>query len=598
MAGFGEREGWPPELSEATRERLARTRVSSEDAHLAWELARLPPDLSPSHRAALQGLVLLLFEALGRGSTRVAVAEVRQRATAVLGDPALGERMIEALRDGSFEALIGEGRPLLLQEGFLYSDRVLAVETRLADAVTLRVDAPLRRDEREVRAALETVLAAPAIGPKGPIVLTDEQQHAVRLSSRAPISIISGGPGTGKTSIVVTLLRVAMQLGDLAPPSIALAAPTGKAADRMRSSIEATLSAIVTPTDADRRLSDELPAPRTIHRLLGYSPALRGFRRHRGSPLSARLVVLDEGSMIDVFLMESVIAALDPRAQLVVLGDAKQLPSVAAGAVFRDLSRRVPNVQLIQSHRVDPSRPEGSHILEVAAAINRGALPSLQGPGVFLRDVDEASRRSFLRSWAAGVQLGSDARRTFARRDGVWSSLPLLNALFERLERRALLCVTRHGWRPTTVEAVNAFMHREVSDSPLWVAGEPIVVSRNDYERHVFNGDRGTLLWVAEGDRAPRLSAVFRRDGGFAAHPLEAIRGVLELGWATTVHKAQGSEYDEVALLMPEQDHARLLTREVVYTALTRARRRVDIVGGRPLLGRAVARTMERSTGL
>ncbi len=597
-AGFGERAGWPPELTEAARERLARTQVSPEEAHLAWELARLPAGLTPADRAALRGLMLLLFEALGRGSTRLAIHELPERAGAVLGDRALAERMRANLEAGVYEELVGEGRPLVVRTGFLYSGRVLAVETRLAAQLASRTAPSAPPEDPLTRAALERVLSRPATGARGPIVLTDEQRRAVEVASVSPITVISGGPGTGKTSIVVTLLRVAMELGDLAPSAIALAAPTGKAAERMRASIEATLGAIEAPSPEDERLRAELAAPKTIHRLLGYSPSRRGFRRHRESPLSARLVVLDEGSMIDVFLMESVVAALDPRARLVVLGDAQQLPSVAAGAVFRDLSRRVPSVQLTRSHRVDPSRPEGSHILSVAAAVNRGELSPMSGPGVFLREVDDAGRLAFLRAWSAGVRLGSDARRTFARRDGSWQPLPLLESLFERSERRALLCVTRRGWRPTTVDAVNAHLHRQVTHELRWVAGEPVVVSRNDYERNVFNGDRGLLLWVADEDRPARLCAVFRRDAGFAAHPLEAIRGALDLGWATTVHKAQGSEYDEIALLLPDQDHPRLLTREVVYTAMTRARRRVEIVGDRGLLARAVARRIERSTGL
>jgi len=173
-----------------------------------------------------------------------------------------------------------------------------------------------------------------------------------------------------------------------------------------------------------------------------------------------------------------------------------------------------------------------------------------------------------------------------------------LGALFSRAERRRLLCITRRGRHPTSVEAVNRWMHRARTDDDRWVAGEPVLVQRNDYERGLFNGDQGLLLWVSTGGAPARLSLVVRREGGFAAHPLDAVRGALELGWATTVHKAQGSEHEEVALLLPELDHPRLATREIVYTAMTRARRRVEIVGARAVLERAVARRIERSTGV
>ncbi|MCA9605947.1 MAG: AAA family ATPase, partial [Myxococcales bacterium] len=451
----------------------------------------------------------------------------------------------------------------------------------------------------DAAAALGRVLAHPSVTPRGPVVLTDEQRRAVEVALGARVSIVSGGPGTGKTSIVVAILRAAMERGDVEPEAIALAAPTGKAADRMRGAIESALVAVADPLPGDRALLEGLPRPRTIHRLLGWSPSLRRFRHHETSPLSERLVILDEGSMIDVFLMERVVASLGANARLVVLGDAEQLPSVAAGAVFRDLAEHVPTVRLTKSHRVDPSRPEGSHILEVAAGVNAGELRPMEGPGAFLHAVDADGRRDFLRAWIERARLGDTARRTWVRSDGAWDAPELLASLFERAEARALLCVTRHGWRPTSVEAVNAWIHHEVADEARWVAGEPVIVTRNDYDRALFNGDRGVLLWVApSATAAPRLSAVFRREDRFVAHPLDAVRGQLELAWATTVHKAQGSEHDEVALLLPDQDHPRLFTREVVYTAITRARRRVHIVGDAALLARAVRRRVERATGI
>jgi len=596
-AGLGRHDGWPPELSDAALDRLARADVAPEQAHVAWELARLPPGLTEDERGALCALGVLLHEALARGSTRLALAELPARAAAVLGDREVAARIEAALGAGRFDAVVGPGRPLEIEGEFLYAQRVRAVERRLAARIRERLGRPEGPDPS---AAVEAVLARPAIGPRGPVVLTDEQRAAVTTALRAPLSILSGGPGTGKTSIIVAILRAALQLGALEPESIALAAPTGKAADRMRSSIESALSAVAEPLASDARLLEALPTPRTIHRLLAWSPSRRAFSHHETNPLSARLVVLDEGSMIDVFLMERVVAALAPSATLVVIGDADQLPSVAAGAVFRDLATRVPTVRLTESHRVDPTRPEGSHILEVAAAVNAGRRPAtLEGPGAYLRAVDATGRQAFLRSWLERARLGDGARRTFVRADDGWDAPELLARLFDRAERRALLCVTRRGWRPTSVDAVNAWMHREVAGQERWTAGEPVIAMRNDYEHGVFNGDRGVLLWVADAPRAPqRLCAVFRREASFVAHPLEAIRPTLELGWATTVHKAQGSEHDEVALLLPQQDHPRLLTREVVYTAITRARRRVEIVGDPALLDAAVSRQIDRSSGI
>src|SRR5690606_14451747 len=145
----------------------------------------------------------------------------------------------------------------------------------------------------------------------------------------SPLTVISGGPGTGKTSIVVAILRAAVLAGVAEPVSIALAAPTGKAADRMRRSIEEALATVADPLPSDRALMEALPRPMTLHRLLGWSPSRLGFRHRRDNPLSGRLVIVDESSMIDVFLMERLASALLPDAKLVLLGDAEQLPSVA-----------------------------------------------------------------------------------------------------------------------------------------------------------------------------------------------------------------------------------------------------------------------------
>lgn len=608
---FGEREDWPPELPDRVRESLSRADVSAEEAHLAWELARLAPELSRGEQVALQAAIVLLQDALGRGSTRLAVDTVRARARAVLDDDGLGER-VEALLamatagDPRLNSLFGsEDRPLILERGFLYAERVRDVEIALADRIAAQT---LRATGIDPSAAIDDVIARPATSEGKEIRLTDEQRRAVERALLSPIAVVSGGPGTGKTSIIVAILRAAARLG-FEPSAMALAAPTGKAADRMRRSVDRGLGAVAAPTEADLALREGLPTPRTLHRLLGYSPARRGFRHGPSNPLSERLVVLDESSMIDVFLMERVLAALSPTARLVLLGDAEQLPSVAAGAVFRDLGE-VPSVHLTESHRMDPSRPEGSHILRVARAINAGrlggadsaeaipeaeSLASAGGGCSFLRPGGSVER--FLEEWLAATRL-RDVRRTLVRADGAWEARAALEEIFERAERARLLCVTRRGASPTSVDAVNAWMHREATGMDRWTAGEPVVVQRNDYDRGLFNGDQGVLLWVGAPGESPRLSAVFRRDDDFSAHPLEAVRGALELGYASTVHKAQGSEHDEIALLLPDRDNPRLFTRELVYTAITRARRRVVIVGEPALLARAVARRIERSSGV
>lgn len=638
----------PADLPDEVREALARADLGEAQAHLAWELARLCPGLSEDEHLALVAIALLTQEALSRGSTRVSCEPtvLTEQARAIgFGAPAcaaIGGVLARAhtLAEGDPITRIfgraGDRRPLVLDGDHLYQERLYALERRLAALLSSRVE----RDHLE-QEGLAAAMRELASRPAGSVVLTPEQEEAVRAALSSPLAVVSGGPGTGKTSIVVAILRAAIATGT-APTSIALAAPTGKAADRMRRSIEAALAHIDDPLEGDRALRAALPRPMTLHRLLGYSPSRGGFLHHADNPLSERLVIVDESSMIDVFLMERLASSLLPSARLVMLGDAEQLPSVAAGAVFRDLGRagRVPSVVLTKSHRMDPSRPEGFNVLSVAAQINAGKVPPLVAGrerdglllpadasalgmltglpsdpdllgGVFLYEPEgPLDRERFVDFWYTHRARGPHAisrlaTDTWPRDEGriAERARESLEVLFTHVERARLLCVTRSEARPTGVEAINASLHRRAADDrrvsgALLLAGEPVLVHRNDYERGLFNGDQGIVLFTAAEGEGPVPSAVFRKDDGFVAHPIEAVRASIELGYATTVHKAQGSEHDQVVLVLPETDSPRLLTREIVYTAITRARRSVLVVGSPELLARAAARRVERSTGI
>ena len=620
----------PHDLPDAVREALLRADLHEAEAHLAWELARLA-GLEEHEHLALFAIALLTQDALGRGSTRIPrdpawlAAEAR-----AIGFDASVCAAIERVFETPLFGRPGDRRPLIVDGEHLYQERLLALEERLAGLLAARV-------ARAVAAAeLDPVLASIDLHPAGSVVLTDEQREAVRAALGSPLAVVGGGPGTGKTSIIVAILRAAVLAEVAQPVGIALAAPTGKAADRMRRSIEAALASVADPLPSDRALIDALPRPMTLHRLLGWSPSRRGFRHRRDNPLAERLVIVDESSMIDVFLMEHLASALLPDARLVLLGDAEQLPSVAAGAVFRDLGRAggVPSVALTKSHRMDPSRPDGFNILSVAARVNEGALPSLVRPseqenkllpsrldaiarlkelppdldalsGVFLYEPESPlDRERFLDRWSEARRPSERVTRTWSIEGGRVLDEAALEPLFAEAERARLLCVTKSAARPTGVVAINASLHRRFADErgrggqPLLFAGEPVLVQRNDYERGLFNGDQGLVLFTAAAGEGPRPSAVFRGREGFIAHPLEAVRASIELGYATTVHKAQGGEHDAIALLLPETDSPRLLTREIVYTAITRARRAVLLVGSPELLARAAARRVERSTGI
>lgn len=638
---------FPEDLAEIAR----RAEIGEERLHLAWELARLAGPSSPEGWRGRLALSLLLLDAIAEGSTRLPIGPSARQALAErarrLGLPPADLRRAEACADAllaraaadvprqlalafegepgateSLEAIVGPPdafRPWVLEDGTLAPQRLVALETRLARRLCQRAPTPLDRDA--VERALAAVAADPPRGPRGPIAPNDEQLAAVRAALAGPVAVISGGPGTGKTSIVVCILRALARIDPAI--EVALAAPTGKAADRMTQSIAEALAGCADPIDAALRA--RAPTARTLHRLLGWSPSEQRFQHHEGSPLGERLVVLDEASMIDLALMERLVAALGPDALLVLLGDADQLPSVEPGAVLADLVGLggTPTISvslLTRSHRMDPSDPAGSHILGIAQRLNAGTPPTVRPgavlepgviarlsslpadgrdpPGVALLETpDPAAREAFLAWWWEHRVRGPEhepalAERSWDLRDA--DARATLQRLFDRTFRARLLCVTRG--RPTGADAINAWMGARASRArggapPL--LGEPAIVVRNDHERALFNGEQGLVLRVGG-----RACLVVRRGPSFEAHPLEAVRHLLERAYASTVHKAQGSEHDAVALLLPTEDVPRLLGREILYTAITRARRSVLLVGPPSLIERAIARPSKRLTGL
>ena len=580
-----------------------------EAAHvaLAVEVAGLEPVLGDDLRRALTLLLLTSMADVEQGCTRTpfdpghlgpAFTALCRPAGSLDGQPA--EVFAAALLD-RVPALVEQAPhvlspavdayvPLRLVGGWVYQQRMWVAEERLASALGRRAALAGRSD------AVEDVVARVVADPTG-VALSDEQQAAVAAAARERLTLVSGGPGTGKTSIVLALLQTFLRLG-LTPRDIALAAPTGKAADRMGEAVGQVLA--------------EPPQPATLHRLLGHNPRRETWQHHANHPLRQRLVVVDESSMVDVFLMGRLLDALRPDAHLVLLGDADQLPSVAAGAVFRDALAALParRVRLTHSYRMRADDPAGRAVLQLANAVNRGDVGAWDGvPSKTLQTLAyagverlEAGERGFLERWYADHARLDEALRTRTWRSDDTAGL---DAVFAHLSSARLLCVTRRD--TTGAEQVNQRLHglaashaRQPAAIPLLV-GEPVMMLHNDYDRRLFNGDTGVVLFAppADGDaEGPRPMAFFRGGpDGYRAFALETLAGRLALCYATTVHKSQGSEFDAVALLLPTSDGP-LLTRELVYTAITRSRRGVVVVGSLDLAKRATARGIRRFSGL
>jgi exodeoxyribonuclease V alpha subunit len=515
---------------------------------------------------------------------------------------------------------------------FLYHERDLRLEQRLASALAARLNAP------------ETS------SPAGPPVIegrwTGEQSAAIEAARRRSLSVITGGPGTGKTALIAGIVRAWIADG-ISPERIAIAAPTGKAANRIAELLQkgtrdgspsppATGPAGQSPSGSHAIApgGDGAPEPGTLHRLLGMGGGgvrLRGgeFRHHENHPLPHAAVIVDEASMVGLAVMEQLMRALAVGARLVLIGDGDQLPAVDVGSVFRDLVATGRAVRLTQSHRMDPTDPAGAAVLDAARAIAAGDLGGRGAPAVrapaelgfagfacFEPDGDtpQAARRAlaaFIDHWyATWIRPGADAARQShplrAGRDDELEpdAVSTIISTLGRQQRSRLLTVIRAGF--AGADRINADLaRRAAADAGLpapaadeILPGTPVMITRNDYDRGLYNGDQGLVLSVVAGNGGPPTrAAIFPRDGRLVPFPLPALHGSLAVAYASTVHKAQGSELDHGALILPDADLP-LLSRELVYTAVTRVRRSITVVGRRALLEQAVARPLERASGL
>jgi exodeoxyribonuclease V alpha subunit len=487
--------------------------------------------------------------------------------------------------------------------GRLYLQRYWRHEQALASALLARAaDVPVV-DEDRLRADLACLF--PRTGER-----PDWQQVAAATAVLRRLCVVSGGPGTGKTSTVVRVLALLIGQSDR-PLRIALAAPTGKAAARLQESIRATRAALAVDESVRRQIPDETS---TIHRLLGARRDSTAFRHDAEHPLALDVLIVDEASMVDLALMARLVAALPASARLVLLGDRDQLASVEAGAVLGDVCGPAPGfsaafrtrveqivgdalpagrasaspladcvVLLTESHRFGG----GSGIGRVARAVNAGdaagVVALLEDPHV--PDVTRAdgSERQLVDATLAGhaayharVGEGADPRD-----------------VFEAFRAFRVLCATRRG--PRGAESVNARMTAALGVQGEWYPGRPVLVTQNDYALRLFNGDVGIALPDAAADG--RLRVFFEEADGRLRRIPPLRLPPHETTYAMTIHKSQGSEFTRVLLVLPADD-SRLATRELLYTGLTRAREAVAVWAGEQALRAAVGRRLVRSSGL
>ncbi len=480
--------------------------------------------------------------------------------------------------------------PLVLgRAGRLYLSRYYEHERRLAASLLERAAAAEDVDEAALEEGLDRIFGS--VRPDDP----DMQRRAGEVAIRRRLCVVTGGPGTGKTSTVARVLVLAVEQAlarGLAVPRMLLLAPTGKAAAALTSSLERAMGGI----DCDDRVRASIPSETvTVHRALRPSGGVgRRFLHDRDAPLDVDLVVLDEASMVDLSLMRRLVEAVPAEARLLMMGDADQLASVEAGAVLGEVcGAGLPAdatgpvsasiVRLTKSHRFS----DESGVGRLARAVNAG---SVEAAFEILLDASAPD--------VAWVDGGGDAwpdeidelvRDGFASFVGAASPEAALAALGDF---RAL-CPLRSG--PHGVEAINRRLDPRRSSGVPGRIVEPVLIDRNDYSVDLFNGDMGVRFGADEGASAGRVH--FPGADG-AMRTLSELRlPSHEPCWAMSVHKSQGSEFDTVLVALPERSSP-LLTREMLYTAITRARQRVVVWGSRDVLAECIERRVERRSGL
>ena len=583
------------------------------DDALAGSLRRLAPDLPDAALAA----AALASLAVSRGHAALDLAQPRLLVDEALPWPSPGD-WAQALAGGGLVATpatpleVADSAPLVLEHGLFYLRRYREYERRLA----LRLQRIAAHPQEAPFAAL-----APLFSRLFPEAHAgDAQARAAALALRRNLLLVTGGPGTGKTTTIARLLalRVAQALqAGAPPPRIALAAPTGRAADRMAESLRRAIGGMRT-LGVEPGVLDALPqGASTLHRLLGTIPGSPRFRHDADNPLALDIVVVDEASMVDLPLMCKLAEAVADGAQLVLLGDPDQLPSVEAGDVLAAILAAAGDGDALQAGDAEALRallgevalePDGSALRGHRVHLRRGwrRADSLQlaplADAVRHGETDQAL--ALLRgATLANVHFHEGVDDPLQGWEGLLAHFRALaacedpaQALAQAARLRLLVALREgaQGARGLNARIESQLSGQRIGSTPAWFRGRLLLDTENSYRHGLFNGDVGICLPDADG--VPL--AWFAGSGGEAVrafHPAALPRH--ESAFAMTVHKAQGSEFDEVWLQLPRHD-ARVLTRELVYTGITRARSVVHLAGGADVIGAALARHASRVSGL
>src|SRR5438128_11582510 len=576
------------------------------DRHFAALINRLAKIPSPELELAAK----LVSNFRERGDVCVALRAITVSDASKIGGPDVRplRTWVSQLRASAGVGQPGEFAPLILDENErLYLQRYWKYEDELAHNLQARLREHPIRDFNQTELASNLAKLFPA--------QSDLQKVAAFVAATSRLCVISGAPGTGKTRTIVLICALLIALAGKRELNFALAAPTGKAADGLKETIAQTRPLLRLPRAIDEKLPMDAS---TIQRLLGAKGDSPHFRHDAKNPLVADIVIVDEASMIDLALLAKLFDAVRPDARIILVGDKDQLASVEAGSAFRDIctpgfelgvsvslaeafakctgeelggtsASEAPIhsvvVELRRNYRFTP----GTGIAELSSAVNQGdaegAIEVLKGGGR-IRWRPTPSAKSFERELR---------ERVFPRFEKFLALTDPIEAL-NQLAEFAVLCALRRG--PFGAETVNGLLERmlreRVESDGRYHGGEPVIIVRNDYNVGLFNGDLGIVLPDAT---SGELRVFFRGEDSDVLNFAPGRLPAHQPAFALTVHKSQGSEFRDALVILPESD-APVLTRELLYTGVTRVRETVEVWATEHILRQTIERKIERSSGL
>ena len=460
-------------------------------------------------------------------------------------------------------------QPLIIEANCLYTHRYWHYETQLA--LQLKELLTINYQISDLEVALTHYFPTPA-----DMQTIDWQREAAKMALTKAFAMVTGGPGTGKTTTVVKILALLQQLSEQ-PLHIALAAPTGKAAMRLQESIGQSKQSL----NCEEKLKQLIPEEvTTLHRLLGSKPPPSPYFKHNSdNPLPYDVIVIDEASMVDLALMSKLVDALKQNARLILLGDKDQLASVESGSVLADLTTTLKDhtIELLKSHRF------GGVIKALATAVNQQQgtkaweLLKIDGEIIGLLEINiidyiTQKQATFLNL----VQQQADFRD-----------------IYSAFNKFQVLCSNRNGKHG--VNEINYLVEKKLRLSGHWYNGKPVMITENNVATQLYNGDIG--LCLRDKTQQGKLMIYFLSADNSIKKILPSRLPSHETVFAMTIHKSQGSEFEEVLIALPDSLNP-VLTKELIYTGITRAKKTVKIAAKKEIFIRSIAQKVARYGGL